>query len=157
MGCVFYDQVYWHFFTITINYNSSHIKLPMNDDCLTNLGLICSWIHKWTPFYNFHGARTAVLCYSVVTGILCLVTCYVATTRLLLFIVAGTWFPSRCSATDIYSGSTIPDLQPSCHTTKCCPLVKETQIHVQLFTVWWHWNNCYNTISRVQIVKLLTT
>jgi hypothetical protein len=36
MGSAFYDWIYWHFFTITVNYNSSHIEL-LNDACLTNL------------------------------------------------------------------------------------------------------------------------
>jgi hypothetical protein len=31
------DWIYWHFFTITINYNSSHIELLLNDMYLTNL------------------------------------------------------------------------------------------------------------------------
>jgi hypothetical protein len=48
MGSVFGYWVYWHFFTITVDYNSSHIELLLNDVCLadpskeslTNLGLI---------------------------------------------------------------------------------------------------------------------
>jgi hypothetical protein len=35
MGSGFYDWVYWHFFTITVYYNSSHIEL-LNNVCLTN-------------------------------------------------------------------------------------------------------------------------
>jgi hypothetical protein len=35
---------------------------------------------------------------------LCLATCYIATTRSLLFVAAGTWFTSRCSALYIPSG-----------------------------------------------------
>jgi hypothetical protein len=49
----------------------------------------------------------------VVTGILYLATCYLVTTRSLLFVVPGKWSPSRCSATDVwlhYSG-----FQPSRH------------------------------------------
>jgi hypothetical protein len=30
MGSGFDDRVYWHFFTITVNYNSSHIELLLN-------------------------------------------------------------------------------------------------------------------------------
>jgi hypothetical protein len=41
-------------------------------------------------------------------GILCLETCYQATTRSLLFVVTGTWFPIRCSAMDLCSAPTIP-------------------------------------------------
>jgi hypothetical protein len=37
MGSGFDDWIYWHFFTITINSNSSHIHLLLNDVCLTNL------------------------------------------------------------------------------------------------------------------------
>jgi hypothetical protein len=52
MGSGFDDLVYWHFFTITISYNSSHIELlldvyltnfyeesltALNDVCLANL------------------------------------------------------------------------------------------------------------------------
>jgi hypothetical protein len=58
MGSGFDDWVYWHFFTITVNYNSSHIELLnsltdelrlLSDECsmknvseepLINLGLI---------------------------------------------------------------------------------------------------------------------
>jgi hypothetical protein len=36
MGSGFDDWICWHFFTITLNYNSSHIEL-LNDVCLTNL------------------------------------------------------------------------------------------------------------------------
>jgi hypothetical protein len=68
MGSGYDDWVYWHFFTITFDYNSSHIELLLNDvslanlyeesqtalslisDCsLTNLGLIST-----TAFYNCH-------------------------------------------------------------------------------------------------------
>jgi hypothetical protein len=37
MGSGFDDWVHWHIFTITVNYNSSHIELLLNDVCLTNL------------------------------------------------------------------------------------------------------------------------
>jgi hypothetical protein len=37
MGSGFDDWVYWHFFTITVNDNSSHIELLLNDVCPTNL------------------------------------------------------------------------------------------------------------------------
>jgi hypothetical protein len=30
------DWVYWHFFTITIYYNCSHIEFLLNDVCLTS-------------------------------------------------------------------------------------------------------------------------
>jgi hypothetical protein len=34
MGSGFDDWVYWHLFTITVNYNSPHIELLLNDVCL---------------------------------------------------------------------------------------------------------------------------
>jgi hypothetical protein len=37
MGSGFGDCVYWHFFTITVNYYSSHIEFLLNDVCLANL------------------------------------------------------------------------------------------------------------------------
>jgi hypothetical protein len=37
MGPGFDDWVYWHFFTTTVDYNSSHIELLLNDVCLANL------------------------------------------------------------------------------------------------------------------------
>jgi hypothetical protein len=36
MGSGFDDGVYWHFFAITVDYNSSYIEL-LNGVCLTNL------------------------------------------------------------------------------------------------------------------------
>jgi hypothetical protein len=36
MGSGFDDWVYWHCFTITLDYNSSHIELFLNDVCLGN-------------------------------------------------------------------------------------------------------------------------
>jgi hypothetical protein len=44
MGSGFDDWVYCHIYTITVDYNSSHTELLLNDVCLanllTNLGLI---------------------------------------------------------------------------------------------------------------------
>jgi hypothetical protein len=37
MDSGFDDWVYWHFFTITVDYDSSDIELLLNDVCLTNL------------------------------------------------------------------------------------------------------------------------
>jgi hypothetical protein len=37
MGSGLDDCVYWHFFTVTDNCNSSHIELLPNDVCLTNV------------------------------------------------------------------------------------------------------------------------
>jgi hypothetical protein len=30
---------YWHFFTVTVDYNSSHIEFLLTDFCLTNQSL----------------------------------------------------------------------------------------------------------------------
>jgi hypothetical protein len=62
MGSRFDDWVYWHFFTITVNYDSSDIELLNDvyfanfyDESVTNLGLISTTqIHEYTAFYNFH-------------------------------------------------------------------------------------------------------
>jgi hypothetical protein len=37
MGSGYDDWIYWHFFTITFDYNSSHTELLLNDVRLTNL------------------------------------------------------------------------------------------------------------------------
>jgi hypothetical protein len=37
MGSGFDDWIYWHFFTTTVDYNSSHVELLLHDVCLTNL------------------------------------------------------------------------------------------------------------------------
>jgi hypothetical protein len=99
---------------------------------LKNLGLISATrIHECTAFYNFHAppkvplllfmnalprkpcvnSETTVrfcVCYPLLRNITCLATCYIATTRSLLFLVTGTWFPIRCSGMGVCSGSTIP-------------------------------------------------
>jgi hypothetical protein len=46
MGSSLDDWVYWHFFTITVNYNSSYFQLLLNDVCLTNLTEKISWIQS---------------------------------------------------------------------------------------------------------------
>jgi hypothetical protein len=69
MDSEFDDWIYWHFFTITINYNSSHIELLLNDVCIanlseesvTNLGMISiTRIHECTAFSELsrHRDRT---------------------------------------------------------------------------------------------------
>jgi hypothetical protein len=37
MGSGSDDWIYWHIFTITLNYNGSPTELLLNDVCLTNL------------------------------------------------------------------------------------------------------------------------
>jgi hypothetical protein len=61
-GSGFGDWVYCYFFTIIVNYNSSHIELLLNDVSLTNRGLIshCSLIYELTPIYNCHADRIQV-------------------------------------------------------------------------------------------------
>jgi hypothetical protein len=48
MGSGFDDRVHWHVFTITLNYNSSHIELLLNNVCLTNLWRITDWSLAFT-------------------------------------------------------------------------------------------------------------
>jgi hypothetical protein len=89
MGYGFYDWVCSHFFTITVDYISSHIELLPNDVSMKNLsllsesrtGLCYSRIHESTAFYNFHAARIEQLSsvILVVTGM-----------PLLTFVTAGT-------------------------------------------------------------------
>jgi hypothetical protein len=76
MGSGFDDWVYWHFFTITLNYNSSNIEL-LHDVCL---GWISNWfltnfwlisIHEWTPFYNYHAAEIEVTMSNSSSVLLC--------------------------------------------------------------------------------------
>jgi hypothetical protein len=43
MGSGFNDWIYWHFFIITVNYNSSHIELLLHNVYLTNLSRISNW------------------------------------------------------------------------------------------------------------------
>jgi hypothetical protein len=57
MGSRFDDWVYWHFFTITLDHNSSHIELLLNicltdlyEESLMNLGLIS---RSALPFITF--------------------------------------------------------------------------------------------------------
>jgi hypothetical protein len=45
-------------------------------------------------------------------------TCYLATTRSLLFVAAGTWYLNRCSAMDIRSGFTISAFK-RCLPSRC--------------------------------------
>jgi hypothetical protein len=56
----FDDRVFWPLFTITVNYNSSHIEFLLNDLCLTNLSeesLTNLGLISTTP-------RIRVLCYN---------------------------------------------------------------------------------------------
>jgi hypothetical protein len=66
MGSGFRVWVYWHFFTVTFEYNNSHIELLLSNVCLmnfyeesgTNLSLLwISQIHEWTPLYMCPAAR----------------------------------------------------------------------------------------------------
>jgi hypothetical protein len=80
MGSGFHDWVYWHFFTITVDYNGSHIEL-LKDVCLTNLSeesvtnlrlIFTTRIHECTAFYNCYAAGMEIAmskCSPVVTGI----------------------------------------------------------------------------------------
>jgi hypothetical protein len=79
MGSGFSDWIYWHFLTITVTYNSSHIELLLNDSCLTNpyeesltnFGLIFTTrIHECTAFlylprnqYRSHHVKQFLYCH----------------------------------------------------------------------------------------------
>jgi hypothetical protein len=43
MGSGIDDWVYWHFFTITVDYKCSHIEFLLNNVWLTNLSVISNW------------------------------------------------------------------------------------------------------------------
>jgi hypothetical protein len=70
MGSGFNNWVYWRFFTITVNYNSSHIELILNDICLANALLRIShcshtsewvWVWVWVLCYDRRSVRQSVL------------------------------------------------------------------------------------------------
>jgi hypothetical protein len=79
MGSGFCDWVYWQFFTVTVNYNGSHIELLLNDVCLTNpVWRISKWSlnHLKSLIYSllypprgpnicYHVEQLIALCYSV--------------------------------------------------------------------------------------------
>jgi hypothetical protein len=128
MGSGFHEWTYWHIFTITTIYSSSksmtaydslHSLLDhecllfycdksllthwtaLNDVCLTNHSY--EWI---TTLLYLPGGRNIghhvehLIVLPLSREYLCLATYHISTTRSLLFIAAGTWFPSRCSAMD---------------------------------------------------------
>jgi hypothetical protein len=118
MGSGSDNCVYCNFFTIKVNYNSSHIGLLLNV-CLTNLSQISDWnllllnSRMNSLSYLPRGPNTnhqveQLIVLSFTRECLCLAACYLATTRSLLFIAAGEWLLSRCSVIDVRSGSTIP-------------------------------------------------
>lgn len=48
----FHDWIHWHFFAITVNYNSSHIELLFNDVSDESLWKItASWMSDWSLYY----------------------------------------------------------------------------------------------------------
>jgi hypothetical protein len=57
MGCIFDDWVYWYFFTITVDYNSSDIELLLNDVCVTNLSLVSD------RYFSSSNSRIHCLCH----------------------------------------------------------------------------------------------
>jgi hypothetical protein len=62
-GSRFDDWVYWHFFTITVDYNSSHIELLLNDVSLKNLSLNSDWslLHSNARISSFYNCRAALI------------------------------------------------------------------------------------------------
>jgi hypothetical protein len=55
MGSRFGDWIYWYFFTVTVDYNCSHIERLLNDDvlrmshCCLNIGLVSTLL--WFLYY----------------------------------------------------------------------------------------------------------
>jgi hypothetical protein len=101
------------------------------------LSLYSSWIHESTAFYNFHVARTkdttlnsSPLALLVVTGVLCLATCS------LLYVVAGTWFPSRCSTMDVWLWVHYSGFQPSRHNIVACSTVAMQRSREETCVAW---------------------
>jgi hypothetical protein len=70
MGSGFDVWIYWHFFTITVNYKNSHIELLLNavwrtaKKNLANHGLICTLLWSLYCFWT-KVAQLIVLCYPV--------------------------------------------------------------------------------------------
>jgi hypothetical protein len=65
MGYLFHDWVNWHFFTVTVDCNSSQTELRLNDVCLTNLYeefLTAVWISEWSLLLSLSWIVCA-LCY----------------------------------------------------------------------------------------------
>jgi hypothetical protein len=132
MGSGFDDYVYWHFFIITTNCNNSHIYLLLNalwlltempyEEFLPNE---FSWTELTSVRTEYRSPSRTVNFPSVCChGNLFLATCYLATTRSLLFFAAGTCLQSRSSAMDVRSG-----FQPSCHNILQCPVNSLRFIH----------------------------
>jgi hypothetical protein len=77
MGSGFDDWVYWHFFAITVEYNSWHLELLLNDVCLMNFSeesrtdLWISRIHECIASYNFQAAGIEVIMSNTSSVLLC--------------------------------------------------------------------------------------
>jgi hypothetical protein len=80
---------------------------------ISQKNLLLHWVEEWTLCGPIMSPRRTVscpllFCYPLLRNISCLVTCYMATTRSLLFVVTETWFPIRCPAMDVCYCCTIP-------------------------------------------------
>jgi hypothetical protein len=103
MDSGFDDWVYWHFSTIALNSNSSHIEILLNDFSLTNLSLISlcplsliwiSRIHECTEFYICYAAGVEVtMSYS--SSVL---LCYDGNAFVSIRCYGNKCLPSRCLA-----------------------------------------------------------
>jgi hypothetical protein len=148
MDSRFDDWIYWHFFAIKINYARSQSMTVYDHDSLlfycdewqpgiTAHTLNFFWVNYDSCLTNAHDLRMnsilhvtsmrpeymspyrPVNCPPVYYhGNLCLATCYLATTRSLLFVAPGMWLPSRYSAINVRSGSTIPTFR-RCLPNRC--------------------------------------
>jgi hypothetical protein len=96
----------WRITAHTLNSFLTYKSRLLPDECsrFTNE---FSFITSRRPEYR--SSPRTFNCPSVCCGEnLCLATCYLATTRSLLLVAARTWLPTRCSAMDVCSRSTIP-------------------------------------------------
>jgi hypothetical protein len=63
MGFGFDNWIYWHLFTITVDYDNSHIELLLNDVCLTNaVSRISHCCLNLGPVSRYSEAEAAAYC-----------------------------------------------------------------------------------------------
>jgi hypothetical protein len=87
MGSGFDDWIYWHFFTITTNYNSSHIELLLNSLAveLRLLSEVCSLKNLWLSHYT---ECTNELPFITATGPECISPCRTVNCPLLICLLS---------------------------------------------------------------------
>jgi hypothetical protein len=155
MGSRFRGWVYWHLFTVTVNYYSSqqisnaevsiHSSSRSATDSASLESLISTWIHESTcgP-HRRHHVEQFLCCPVGCHGNLVFDTCYLVTTSSLLYVVTGTWFPSRCSTTDVWLWLHYSGFQPSRHN------MLDLTNHVRDTCKYWgcYFSWCFSFLSR---------